>query len=246
MQTGDIRKAILQLQYLLLSSPTPISEQSITFTNSFWQNMRHYLYKPAIKVSKRKRIKNIADRKVMSYKKDVLNDVASKLDNIVLLSSLIDVEDTALNLWQIKTQPSVSLTENTASYSVSNNICLNIAEWLSKKVTYKDQLNEYDGIQYQNNITLKKKLNTGINLALSHTTPLLLDRRIVSTDYLPSVRTICRAEECRANMNGKRGNRFFHYLHSLKVPSTLFQPNILSAACRVMYDKVDKNSTNMI
>ncbi|XP_076632832.1 enhanced level of genomic instability 1 isoform X1 [Colletes latitarsis] len=245
VQTGDLRKAILQLQYLLLSGPVQIPEQCIIFKNSFWQNMHHYLYKPAIKISKRQRTKKIADGKVTNDNKEILNDVASKLDNIVLLSSLINIEDTALNLWQIKTQPSLSLIEDTASYSVSNNICLNIAEWISNKVTYKDHLNKHDETQYQNNIILKKQLNNGINIALSHTASLVLDRRIISTDYLPSVRTICRAEECKVKMNLKRGNRFFHYLHSLKVPSTSFQPNILSAACQVMYDKID-NDTRII
>ncbi|XP_053981317.1 ATPase family AAA domain-containing protein 5 isoform X1 [Hylaeus volcanicus] len=252
MQSGDLRKAILQLQYLLLSGPIQMFEQSITFKHSFWQNMRHCLYKPAIKASKRQRTKRIPGKNVANDNIDVLNDVAHRLDNIVLLSSLIEVEDSALNLWQINTQPSLSLIENTDPYSVSNNICLNMAEWISKKVMYKDKLNEFDGTRYQHNIGLKKQLNKGINVALSNTTSLVLDRRIMSTDYLPSVRTICRAEECRANINNKRGNRFFHYLHSLKVSSISFQPNILSAACQVMYDKGDndtriiKNNSNLI
>ncbi|OAD55277.1 ATPase family AAA domain-containing protein 5, partial [Eufriesea mexicana] len=185
LQSGDMRKAILQLQYLLLS--------------------------------------------------------ATKLDNIALLSSLIDIEDSALNLCQIKTQPNLSLIENTAPYSASTDMCLDIAEWIGNKIIYKDQLNDYDGTQHQNNIMLKKQLNEGLNLALSQTTSLLLDRQIIATDYLPSIRTICRAEELRANTNNKRGNRFFHYLHNLKTPSTLFKPNILAAACKIMYDKVDND-----
>ncbi|XP_017759978.1 PREDICTED: ATPase family AAA domain-containing protein 5 [Eufriesea mexicana] len=249
LQSGDMRKAILQLQYLLLSGPPQIIEQTINFKNSFWQNIRHYVYKPAIKVSKK--WKKTTNKKVMDDK-NILIDVATKLDNIALLSSLIDIEDSALNLCQIKTQPNLSLIENTAPYSASTDMCLDIAEWIGNKIIYKDQLNDYDGTQHQNNIMLKKQLNEGLNLALSQTTSLLLDRQIIATDYLPSIRTICRAEELRANTNNKRGNRFFHYLHNLKTPSTLFKPNILAAACKIMYDKVDndmrieKNNTSFI
>ncbi|KOC65862.1 ATPase family AAA domain-containing protein 5 [Habropoda laboriosa] len=185
LNCGDLRKAILQLQYLLLS--------------------------------------------------------ANKLDSIALLSSLIDIEDSALNLWQIKTQPNLSLIENTASYSASDNMCLDLAEWISNKVVYKNQLNKYiNGKQYQD-IILKKQLNKAVNFALSQTTSLLLDRQIIATDYLPSVRTICRVEESRVNTNNKRGNRFFHYLYNLKASSTLLKPNILTAACKIMYDKGDND-----
>ncbi|XP_076398232.1 enhanced level of genomic instability 1 isoform X2 [Megachile rotundata] len=49
LQSGDLRKAILQLQYLLLSGPPQMSEQFINFKNSFWQNMQYHVYRPAIK-----------------------------------------------------------------------------------------------------------------------------------------------------------------------------------------------------
>ncbi|KOX80759.1 ATPase family AAA domain-containing protein 5 [Melipona quadrifasciata] len=188
LQSGDLRKAILQLQYLLLS--------------------------------------------------------ANKLDNIALVSSLIEIEDSALDLWQIKTQPNLSLLENTVLYSASSNISLELAEWIGSKIICKEQLNKYNGtnMKYPNNIMLKKQLNKGVNVALSQTTSLLLDHQIIATDYIPSVRTICRAEESRANSNNKRGKRFFHYLHNLKASSTLFKPNILAAACKIMYDKVDNDA----
>ncbi|XP_076749848.1 enhanced level of genomic instability 1 [Xylocopa sonorina] len=235
LESGDLRKAILQLQYLLLSGPPPnrILEQTINFKKSFWQNMQCFVYKPAIKVSKKLKKKKIDD--------STLTDVANKLDNIVLMSSLIEIEDSALNLWEIKTQPNVSLIENTATYSASKNTSLEIAEWIASKSGCRDQLNDYNGVSYRNKVMLKKQLNETVNSALSHTTSLLLDRQILATDYLPSVRAICRAEEARANTNTKRGNRFFHYLHNLKAPSTLFKPNILTAACKMMYDTADNN-----
>ena len=238
-QTGDLRRAILRLQYLLLSGPAQILNQSVNFRHSFWQNLRHHLYKPAIRVSKRRKPKKATGSKVMNDNADILNDVARKLDNVALLSSLIDIDDSALNFGQIKAQPSLSLIENTNSYSVSSNISVEIAEWMSKRVVFKEQLNEHDGSQYQNNIALKTQLNRRVNLALSHTTASFLDHRVLSLDYLPSVRAICRAEESRGDLNNKRGNRFFHYLHSLRVPSMSLRSNILTAACRVMHDKIE-------
>ncbi|CAL7948152.1 unnamed protein product [Xylocopa violacea] len=235
LENGDLRKAILQLQYLSLSGSLPDRklEQTINFKKSFWQNMQYFVYKPAIKVSKKSKRKKIDN--------SILIDVANTLDNIVLLSSLIDIEDSALNLWEIKIQPNLSLIENTATYSASKNTCLEIAEWIATKIRCRDQLNDYNGVPHRNKIMLKKQLNKAVNLALSHTTSLLLDRQILATDYLPSVRAICRAEESRANTNSKRGNRFFHYLHNLKASSTLFKPNILTAACKIMYDTIDNN-----
>ncbi|XP_076296984.1 enhanced level of genomic instability 1 [Lasioglossum baleicum] len=246
VQIGDLRKAILQLQYLMLSNPTHVAKPSIILKNLFWQNMGHNLYKPAIKASKKQKAKKIADSKATNFGKHVLNDVANKLNNIVLLSSLIDLGDSALNLSEIKMQPCLSLIESTASYSASNSISLDIAEWLSEKVVYDGQLNGCDGTSYQNSIALKRQLNKGINSALSHATSLLYDRQILSTDYLPCLRTICRAEESRISMNNKRGNRFFHYLHSLKGPSMSLKPNILSAACKVMRDVADNDANETI
>nr|XP_033336733.1 ATPase family AAA domain-containing protein 5 [Megalopta genalis] len=242
IQIGDLRKAILKLQYLMLSNPTHVIAQSIIFKNSFWESVRYNLYKPAIKENKKQKTKKAADRKVTNFNKHILDNLANKLNDIVLMSSLIHLEDSALNLSQIKMQPSLSLLENTDSYSASNSICFDIAEWLSKTAVYSSQLSSSDGTSYRNNITLKRQLNKGVNSALSQTTSFLLDRQVISTDYLPCLRTICRAEESRANMNNKRGNRFFHYLHNLKGPSTSLKPNILSAACRVMRDTVDNDA----
>lgn len=240
LQYGDLRKAILQLQYILLSGPPRILKQTINFKDSFWRKMKYYIYKPVIKENnyKKKREKMINNEKTIGDK-IMLLDIAKKLDNIALLSSLIDIEDSALNLEQIKIHSNLSLVENSAQYSASNNICSEIAEWIGNQIINKDQLFGYNEIQYQNNIMLRKQLSKGLNITLSHTTSLLLDRQIIATDYLPSVRTICRADELRANSNNKRGNRFFHYLHNLKASSTFFKSNVLAAACKVMYDEID-------
>ncbi|XP_078037453.1 enhanced level of genomic instability 1 [Augochlora pura] len=241
-QTGDLRKAILKLQYLMLSNPTHVVVQSVIFKNSFWESMRYNLYKPAMKENKKQKTKKIVDSETKDSNKYTLDNLANKLDDIALMSSLIHLEDSALNLSQIKMQPSLSLIENTDSYSASNSIGFDIAEWLSKKVIYSSQLNGSSRTSYQNNIALKRQINKGVNLALSQTTSSLLDHQVVSTDYLPCLRTICRAEESRANMNNKRGNRFFHYLHNLKGPPISLKPNILSAACKIMRDTVNNDA----
>lgn len=247
LQNGDLRKAILQLQYLLLSGPPQISGQLINFKNSFWQNMQYHVYRPAIIVSKKQKRKVVTGSEIRNSNKISLNDIASKLDNIALLTSLTNVEDSALNLRQLKTQPSLSLVENTCLYSMCNTMCLEIAEWIGNKIMYNAC--EYGEKKCQSNIILRKQLNKEVNGALSHITSSLVDHEIIATDYFPTIRTICRAEEYRANTNYKRGNRYFHYLHNLK-PSSLLKPNMLTAACKMLCDKTDidmctnKNNTN--
>jgi len=46
--------------------------------------------------------------------------------------------------------------------------------------------------------------------------------------------------------NYKRGNRFFHYLHSLKVPTASIKPNILAAACRMLQERGNKTTSTCI
>ncbi|KMQ92272.1 atpase family aaa domain-containing protein 5, partial [Lasius niger] len=55
LQAGDLRQALLQSQYLLLSGPPVLSEQSTIIKPSLWQGMQRYLYKPAIKLTNRHR-----------------------------------------------------------------------------------------------------------------------------------------------------------------------------------------------
>ena len=44
-----------------------------------------------------------------------------------------------------------------------------------------------------------------------------LDRKALSSDYLPFFREIARSENTRHSFNSKRGNRFFHYFKGLGV-----------------------------
>ncbi|KYM94827.1 ATPase family AAA domain-containing protein 5 [Cyphomyrmex costatus] len=187
LQEGDLRQALLQLQYLVLS--------------------------------------------------------ADDLDGLSLMSSLIDVEDTTLDMSEEKMQPNLSLAENMSFYSALHDLNADIADFINNQILYKD-FDANDCVQNQSNIILKKQLKQGVDLALSHVTSTCLDRRIMVLDYLPTARTICRAEESRSTTNYKRGNRFFHYLHSLKVPSASMKPNILATACR-MLQKGEKKIASM-
>ncbi|KYQ56478.1 ATPase family AAA domain-containing protein 5 [Trachymyrmex zeteki] len=186
LQEGDLRQALLQLQYLLLS--------------------------------------------------------AEDLDSLSLMSSLIDVEDTTLDMSEEKTQPNLSLAENMSFYSALHDLNADIANFINNQILYKNfDANEH--VQNQSNIILRKQLKQGVDLALSYVTSTCLDRRIMALDYLPTARTICRAEESRSSTNYKRGNRFFHYLHSLKLPSASMKPNILAAACRMLQEGANKTAS---
>ncbi|KAL6261962.1 hypothetical protein P5V15_007045 [Pogonomyrmex californicus] len=240
LQAGDLRQALLQLQYLLLSGSPVLSEQSTIIKLSLWQDMQRYLYKPAIKLNKKHKTKkniNIKNSNVIC----ILNKLAEDLDNLALMSSLIDIEDITLNMSEENTQPSLSLAENISFYSALREIKADIANFISDRILYKDfKANEQ--VQNQSNIILRKQLNQGVDLTLSHVTSTCLDRQIMAIDYLPIMRAICRAEESRSTINSKRSNRFFHYLHNLKVPTALMKPNILSAACRMLQEE-NKNAS---
>uniref|UniRef100_T1J3H8 Small ribosomal subunit protein uS4 n=1 Tax=Strigamia maritima TaxID=126957 RepID=T1J3H8_STRMM len=49
------------------------------------------------------------------------------------------------------------------------------------------------------------------------------NRRNLSVDYFPYVRSICQAEKLRQLTNTKRGGRFLHYLDSLGIPSSILR-----------------------
>ncbi|XP_017890426.1 ATPase family AAA domain-containing protein 5 isoform X2 [Ceratina calcarata] len=258
LQTGDLRRSLLQLQYLLLSGPLKILDRSVNLKNSFWHSVLCNVYKPAIKVSKRSKKRSKASSNEKINDKSILIDLASKLDDIALMSSLTDVQDTALDLSEIKIQPNLSLIEDTSTYSSSSDVCLEISEWIGNKVMRTGQFSDSE-LQLHNNIVLRKQINKNVDLVLARATTFVLDRRILAMDYLPSVRAICRAEKSRATANSKRGNRFFHYLHNLKVAAAMaatttttttttmtaasvFKPNILTAACDMMHDAIRDDS----
>lgn len=200
--------------------------------------MQRYLYKPAIKLTNRHRTRKGTNTKRSNDTACILNNLAEHLDSLSLVSSLIDIEDTVLNISEEKAQPNLSLAENISFYSASRDLNADIATFISDRILCNDS-NANERAQNQNNI-LRKRLNRGVDLALSHVTSACLDQRIMALDYLPIVRTICRAEESRSSVNFKRSNRFFHYLHSLNVPTASMKPNILAAACRMLQEREDK------
>ncbi|XP_011337691.1 uncharacterized protein LOC105279536 isoform X2 [Ooceraea biroi] len=240
LQAGDLRQALLQLQYLVMSGPPVLSEQSTTMKSSFWQDVQRYVYKPAVKLSRKQKTKKDVNTKTSNNIVHIMNSLADDLDGVSLVSSLIDVEDAVLNMSKENVQPNLSLAENVSFYSASHGLSVDIASFVSDRILYKNlRVNEY--VQNQN-IVLRKQLNQEVDLALSHVTSTCLDQRIMALDYLPTARAICRAEESRSTANYKRGNRFFHYLHGLKVPTAFMKPNILAAACKMLQERVDKTA----
>ncbi|XP_032669231.1 ATPase family AAA domain-containing protein 5 [Odontomachus brunneus] len=247
LQVGDLRKALLQLQYLLLSGLPVLSEQCTTARPSVWQDIQRCLYKPAIKLSKKHKAKKNTNGKKSNEQTGsniahILNNLANDLDGLSLVSSLINIDDTMLNTPEANTQPNLSLAENLSLYSASHRFSVDIASFLSDRILCKDS-NGNEQLQSSSNVILRNQLNRGVDLALSQVTSACLDGRVMAIDYLPTARTICRAEESRSAGNYKRGNRFFHYLHGLKVPAASMKPNILAAACRTLQEKIDKNAS---
>ncbi|XP_070524431.1 enhanced level of genomic instability 1 isoform X2 [Cardiocondyla obscurior] len=237
LQAGDLRQALLQLQYLSLSGPPILSEQSTTSKSSLWYDTHHYLYKPTIKLSKNKTMKSTSTKN--SNNLHILSNLAEDLDGLSLTSSLIDIDDMMLNKSEENVQPNLSLVENVSFYSALHELNADIANFINSRILYKDiKANDY--VQNQSKIILRKQLNRGVDHMLSHVTSICLDQRIMALDYLPTARTICRAEESRSTANYKRGNRFFHYLNSLKVPTMSIKPNILAAACKMLQEKENK------
>ncbi|KAI4498008.1 hypothetical protein M0802_006832 [Mischocyttarus mexicanus] len=234
LQNGDLRKALLQLQYLLVSGFAHISKYPFKSRNFVWQDMKYYLYQPAIKEKKKQQK---AEGCVTNKNRNILNNLANQLDHLSLLSSLIEIDDPALDIVCTKLQSSLSLMEDTTPYSVSQNISSEIGEWIGQKIINENHLINKNRIQYQSRLSLKKQLNEGIDSALSKITSHTLDNRCISLDYLPCLRTICRTEEYRTALNIKRGNRFFHYLSGSKLPISSTKPNILAAACKMLQDK---------
>ncbi|XP_050460172.1 uncharacterized protein LOC126856044 isoform X2 [Cataglyphis hispanica] len=235
LQAGDLRQALLQSQYLLLSGPPELTERSTTIKPSLWQSVQRYLYKPAIKMINRHKTRKGTNTKRFNDTAFILDNLAENLDSLSLVSTLIDIEDTMLNISEEKAQPNLSLAENISFYSASRDLKVDIATFISDQILCIDS-NANGLMQNQNNIILRKRLNRGVDLALSHVTSTCLDQRIIALDYLPTVRTICRAEEFRSTINYKRSNRFFHYLHSY-IPSASMKPNILAAACKMLQEK---------
>ncbi|KAF7992038.1 hypothetical protein HCN44_001363 [Aphidius gifuensis] len=235
----DIRKSIIQLQYLLATGS--INDHCVCgdFDKTFYLDMRNYIYKPAIK----------------NKHSTSMNKLSNSLDAISFLSSLVDINDPILNdhdnnKLKLKFEPSLSLLENNNLYSNNHVQSYEIASWIRNYIFLKnskqssvvvvesDTLNSNNNNNNNNNnmLIFKKQFINGVNLALSKVTTFNIDNQAIYLDYLPTIRTICRTEDIKLKNNAKRGKRFFHYLSNLRLPAASMKPNILSAASKIMFD----------
>ncbi|KAG8038902.1 hypothetical protein G9C98_003209 [Cotesia typhae] len=200
---GDLRKALLQLQYILASGIPQSSLLPSDFHKTLWQDMRNCLYKPVAKLDKKQtKKKNLQNVKGLNL--DIMDNLADDLDAISLVSSLVDIDDHILNITEFKYEPSLSLEETMDSYSSNDVRSMEISKWLRHRVMnkYTTDTSEID-TKLVRQLSLKKELNTGINTALSQISINNLDSRSVSIDYLPAIRTICRSEEIKSSNNTK-------------------------------------------
>lgn len=170
----------------------------------------------------------------------ILHKVSEDLEDVALISTLVTIDDPVLdfsitNVSLDSHEVNLSLLENTSLHSRSKTLSHDIAEWLNDRTGSRREASDDESWYKDNDQTaLKKQVNQGINAVLSQVTQGCLDRNSISVDYLPYVRSICRAEQARSATNSKRGNRFFHYLQGLRVSSASVKPKILDAACKVM------------
>ncbi|KAK0091955.1 hypothetical protein PV326_002474 [Microctonus aethiopoides] len=245
---GDLRKTLLTLQYLLQSETPRAIEWSNIFQET-WMDVCKYFYNPIIKMnagSISKKDANIHVPKTtvssQSSKTDSRSDLdivslANDLDIMSLMSSLIEMNDPVFHVSQVKFEPSLSLEENMDSYLNKNVQSNEISTWTRAQIIHKYiEDSDKNGITILSQLLTQKESNKTVKLALSQVSIYTLDSRVLSTDYLPVVRTICRAEDVKVNNNMKRGNRFFHYLQNLRLPSTSIKPNILKAASKIMQE----------
>ncbi|XP_043281457.1 ATPase family AAA domain-containing protein 5 [Venturia canescens] len=243
LQTGDLRKALLQLQYLLISGKPSARQVPTNYHQSLWQDMRRCIYKPAIRGAKKSTKKKLNESKSLSSPPSdeisIMDNLANDLDKLSFLSMMIEVDDPVIEISCLKLEPSVSLDENSQDYSSTRITGFEIAKWLRDRLMNDVIMNDCGGNDLHNfrQLSLKKELNLSVNLALSQISPHTLDRYTTLLDYLSSLRTICRAEQNRTSNTNKRGNRFFHYLNTLRLPSLSTTPNILSSACKMMEEK---------
>ncbi|XP_014209407.1 ATPase family AAA domain-containing protein 5 [Copidosoma floridanum] len=236
-QSGDLRKGILQLQYILLSGKEHIPSRTLSSNNISWKDMLTQIYKPATKAEKRDKQTNEGAKCTNS----ALNNLANNLDSFSVMSTFMDIEDPTLNLPTLQSEPSLSLAENMNCYSHLDGTSLEISNWMSDSVRNLN-LNTSKKLKDQMVIsgcsTLKKQQILDVYSKLSNVTSNQLDRRVLVLDYLSSTRTICRAEEIRRQLNSKRGNRFFHYLQGSKISNAVMRTgNTLIFGCKMLQEK---------
>lgn len=229
-----MRKALLQLQYLLATGDShilpPIVDNSNRNGMSLWQKVPQCIYKSVIKEGKRK--KRISREAINDA--DILAQIADDLENVSLISQLIQLDNVSLNHSNVKSVMNLSLTEDMRSYSHTDSVSSNIADWLTREIIHKKEDTDQNSTKILSSLLKRRKGNNAVNSILSTITT-INDKKILSQDYLPCIRTICRAEEVRNSSNNKRGNRFFHYLNGTKLPSN--STNIMSACCKYFQEK---------
>ncbi|XP_015116802.1 replication factor C subunit 1 [Diachasma alloeum] len=233
---GDLRRAVLQLQYLVLSGVPQAGEVPSGFGETLWADVKSHVYKPAVKSEKKMRKRREKGQETREdLNSDVLQGLSNDLETISLLSNFVEIDDRVLTVSEVKFEPCLSLLENEDLYSRNRDQMMEISQWVRDRVM--DREGGKDERTSSNQFLLmKKELNFGVTLALSQVASNNLDGYSIRTDYLPTVRTICRAEELKINNNVKRGNRFFHYLQSLRLPSASTKANVLATACKIMQD----------
>ncbi|XP_011503900.1 PREDICTED: ATPase family AAA domain-containing protein 5, partial [Ceratosolen solmsi marchali] len=217
-QNGDLRKELLQLQYMLISDKEQIPFTSLAINNSFLKNIQIFIYKSAIKASKNIKMNHIFNDK--SLNTVVLDKLVNYLDIFILISVLVNIDDPTSYLFELKSESSLSLIEHSEYYSNLDNISVEIGYWFNDTINklisndFKKTNSQIDINKYQ--LSVKKQINSRksiLSKIVSNTT----DQQALAIDYLSNIRTICRAEEIRNQLNHKRGNRFYHYLQSSKL-----------------------------
>lgn len=201
---------------------------------SSWKDMYFQVYKPAIKSDDKKKQTDNFEK----INNKVIYDLANNLDNFSLMSTLLNVEDPTLAVLNFRSEPSMSLVENMNCYSHLEITSFEIGDWLNKSIIKLETRKSCDQLESNSLMTIKKQKISRVNSSLSKVAVNTLDRHALTLDYLPCIRTICRAEEFRRQVNNKRGNRFMHYLQGSRLSSGIIRTGtILSKACKIFQEE---------
>lgn len=202
--------------------------------NLTWKSMQTYIYKPAIKAGKIRNKKQFPDDETM-------NNLVKHLDNFILASNLMKIDDPICAPINIKCEPSTSLIQNHLPYCALDSVSLDIGSLIGNSLrnsrTCKEKTDQPIDANKVVGMLSKEQFIIHVNSVLSKIS-LTADYQAISLDYLPSIRNICRSEEMRNQLHHRRGNRFFHYLqNSQLLNGTMKICDIFSAACKMFYEK---------
>lgn len=230
---GDLRKNLLQLQYFLLSNPKIVTLTDLKKPS--YEEILTAAYKPL-----KKREKKI--RKLLFFeqvvKSNVFYSLVDNLDDLIVVSSLLDIKDPTFYLIDYISEPHTCLMENLESFTSLDNLSTDIGFWIYKNMlNYQHYFKKRDLLENVNNHCLKynKGLCKTITSSLSQVAHKTLDKYALAIDYFPSIRTICRKEEVRNRFNRKRGNRFFHYLQNSKLSDRIIKSeNFIAKLCKAL------------